>query len=87
MGVYLGSNAVNVLGGRPAEGGESSAVLISKNITANGTYNASSDDADGYSSVIVNVSSGIDGNDLEYGLFDATSSRVGVGKVGSMIIK
>ena len=27
------------------------------------------------------------GNNLEYGLFDATSSRVGVGKVGSMIIK
>lgn len=27
------------------------------------------------------------GNNLEYGLSDATSSRVGVGKVGSMIIK
>ena len=27
------------------------------------------------------------GNNLEYGLTDATSSRVGVGKVGSMIIK
>lgn len=32
--------------------------LVQKTITANGTYNASSDDADGYSSVIVNVSSG-----------------------------
>lgn len=29
--------------------------LITKTITANGTYNASSDDADGYSSVTVNV--------------------------------
>lgn len=28
----------------------------------------------------------IDGNNLEYGLTDATSSMVGVGKVGSMII-
>ena len=29
--------------------------LIDKNITANGTYNASSDEADGYKKVIVNV--------------------------------
>lgn len=29
----------------------------------------------------------IDGNNLEYGLSDATSSRVGVGKVGSMVIE
>lgn len=28
-----------------------------------------------------------DGNNLEYGLINATSSMVGVGKVGSMIIK
>ena len=32
--------------------------LITKTITANGTYNASSDNADGYSSVTVNVSGG-----------------------------
>lgn len=32
--------------------------LINKSITANGTYNASSDNADGYSSVTVNVSGG-----------------------------
>ena len=32
--------------------------LITKSITANGTYNASSDNADGYSSVTVNVSGG-----------------------------
>ena len=34
-----------------------SATLITKNITQNGTYNASSDNADGYSSVTVNVPS------------------------------
>lgn len=33
-----------------------SSILISKSITANGTYNASSDNADGYSAVTVNVS-------------------------------
>ena len=36
----------------------SSASLITKTITANGTYNAASDNADGYSSVTVNVSGG-----------------------------
>lgn len=36
--------------------GSEPATLIEKNITANGTYNASADDADGYSSVNVNVS-------------------------------
>lgn len=36
--------------------------LTTKNITQNGTYNASSDNADGYSSVTVNVSGG-GGND------------------------
>lgn len=39
-------------------GGEGSSTLIAKTITANGTYNASDDDADGYSSVTVNVPSG-----------------------------
>lgn len=36
----------------------STPTLITKNITQNGTYNASSDNADGYSSVTVNVSGG-----------------------------
>lgn len=36
-------------------GGGGSATLITKSIAANGTYNASSDSADGYSSVTVNV--------------------------------
>ena len=35
-----------------------SPLLITKSITENGTYNASSDNADGYSSVVVNVSGG-----------------------------
>lgn len=43
-----------------ASGGGSSPTLITKEITTNGTYTASSDSADGYSSVTVNVpSSGI----------------------------
>lgn len=33
--------------------------LINKNITQNGTYNPASDNADGYSSVSVNISSGM----------------------------
>ena len=41
-------------------GGSSSPTLVTKEITVNGTYTASSDSADGYSSVTVNVpSSGI----------------------------
>ena len=39
-------------------GGGSASTLITKNITQNGTYNASGDNADGYSSVTVNVSGG-----------------------------
>lgn len=39
-------------------GGGGSATLITKSITQNGTYNASSDSADGYSEVDVNVPSG-----------------------------
>lgn len=56
-------------------GGGSSPVLITKNITANGTYNASSDSADGYSSVTVNVSGGGASNYIT-GTF-TTSSTVG----------
>ena len=46
----LGTVTVNVSGG-------GSATLGTKSITANGTYNASSDSLDGYSSVTVNVPS------------------------------
>lgn len=47
--------------------------LTTKNITANGTYNASSDSADGYSSVVVNVSGG-GGGDAEDGIIERTIS-------------
>ena len=36
-------------------GGSPAPVLINKNITANGTYNASSDNADGYAQVTTNI--------------------------------
>lgn len=44
--------------GRQVGTGAGSATLVNKTITANGTYNASSDNADGYSSVTVNVAGG-----------------------------
>jgi len=47
------SDAVHTL----ASGYGGSATLITKTITANGTYSAEDDDADGYSSVTVNVPS------------------------------
>ena len=43
---------------RTGGGGGSQPTLITKSITQNGTYNASSDGADGYSEVEVNVSGG-----------------------------
>ena len=55
MSVYLGNQKVSV---DVYEGGGSSPTLITKSITQNGTYNASSDNADGYSQVTVNVSGG-----------------------------
>lgn len=42
-----------------ASGGGSTPTLVTKNITANGTYTASDDGADGYSSVTVNVPTGL----------------------------
>lgn len=51
MGYYELLLARKLSGG----GGGGSAVLIDKNISANGTYNASSDNADGYKKVVVNV--------------------------------
>lgn len=41
--------------GKQAGGGGGEAVLVNKNISANGTYNASSDSADGYKKVVVDV--------------------------------
>lgn len=41
--------------GKAAGGGGGEATLINKNVSANGTYNASSDSADGYKKVVVDV--------------------------------
>lgn len=41
--------------GKKAGGGGGEAVLINKNVDANGTYNASADSADGYKKVVVSV--------------------------------
>ena len=51
-------------------GGGGSSTLIEKSITANGTYDAEDDEADGYSSVTVNVPS-VDGV-----YFDGTTTNV-----------
>lgn len=51
-------NGVTILNVTGNYTGSGSATLITKSITQNGTYNASSDNADGYSSVTVNVSGG-----------------------------
>lgn len=51
--MFLQRVALN--GGGTGGGGGTSATLIEKPITANGTYNASADGADGYSKVVVNV--------------------------------
>ena len=58
------------------EGGGGGATLITKNITQNGTYNASSDNADGYSQVTVNVSGSI-APDLTY-LPNSTAASVDI---------
>ena len=61
-------------------GGGSQPVLITKNITQNGTYNASADNADGYSQVKVEVSGG--GSTLgektisTYGVFNASDDSL-----------
>lgn len=53
-GLEFPDGFVTAIGNIPTGGGST---LITKNITANGTYNASSDSADGYSSVTVAVAS------------------------------
>lgn len=55
MAVNLGSASPKIYLGDTLISGDSETVLISRSITENGTYNASSDGADGYSSVTVNV--------------------------------
>ena len=72
-------------------GGGGGSTLITKTITANGTYNASSDNADGYSSVTVNVPAGTSKN-VQYSVgryevsntaYTATDLTVTVSKAGS----
>ena len=79
MAVYLGTNAVNILGGQPIA---ETATIEALTVTENGTYVAGVG-VDGYSPIVVNVSSGIDGNNIEYGLTDGTLPIVGVALVGS----
>ena len=56
-------------------GGGGSATLIEKIITENGTYNASDDNADGYSKVTVNVAGGGGGETFEVVLSTDESTR------------
>lgn len=58
MPVLNGSPKKLILNGKQYLGIMPSASLTTKNITANGTYNASSDNADGYSSVTVEIEGG-----------------------------
>ena len=63
---------VSIFGVTGSYEGGGSATLITKNITANGTYNASSDNADGYSSVTVSVSGGA--SNFVQGTFTASTA-------------
>lgn len=64
--------------GSAATGTASGATLVTKSITANGTYSAEDDDADGYSEVTVNVSGGggggggVDPKDVNFIDYDGT---------------
>lgn len=59
------------------ETGGAAPTLVTKNITENGTYNASSDNADGYSSVTVNVQ----GGSGDYTIDDWTDQNKPVGAI------
>lgn len=48
-------DTISYLLGKKQGGGGEAPTLINKNITANGTYNASDDEADGYKKVVVDV--------------------------------
>lgn len=56
--VYCRDTSTHTIKVEHLELGTPAATLTTKSITSNGTYNASSDNADGYSSVTVNVSGG-----------------------------
>lgn len=61
--------------GTKTAGSATQPTLTTKNITANGTYNASSDNADGYSSVTVNVSGGGGASNCVTGTFIGTTTN------------
>lgn len=89
--VQVDSNGkVIMLGGKALVASEGSATLITKSITQNGTYNALSDNADGYSSVTVNVPNPSSGtlSITENGTYNVTnyaSAEVNVSKYGATI--
>lgn len=62
----------------------SSATLITKTITANGTYSASDDDADGYSEVTVNVPSGGSSKNVQTAQTTDRRNNTALGSVTSL---
>lgn len=62
--------------GEAFTGGLVEKTLTTKSITANGTYSASSDNADGYSSVTVNVPTGGGASNFVTGTFRGTTAGV-----------
>lgn len=62
--------------GEPVAGAATEKVLTTKSITANGTYAASSDNADGYSSVTVNVAGSSKNAQVVQGTTRTTSSTL-----------
>lgn len=65
-------------------GGGGSATLITKNITANGTYSASDDSADGYSEVTVNVPSGGTSKNVQTAQTTDRRNNTALGSVASL---
>ena len=62
--------------GKKAGGGGTPAILIDKNISANGTYNASSDEADGYKKVVVDVEPNLTTKSItQNGTYNASSDN------------
>lgn len=62
----------------------SSATLITKSITANGTYSASSDGADGYSQVTVNVSGGGSSKNVQTNQTTDRRNNTALGSINSL---
>lgn len=62
----------------------SSATLITKTITANGTYSAEDDDADGYSEVTVNVSGGGASKNVQTAQSTTRRNNTALGSVNSL---